>query len=131
MITSLYAGLLAILFFRMSTDVIRQRVKHKVSLGYGPNNEIEGVVSAHNNFASYTVLTLFLLYLLEQSQVVPGAVIHVLAAVFTLGRVLHYKALSAEEMKFKLRRAGMMMTFFPLVFLGAANIYAFARSLIS
>lgn len=125
MITSLYAGILAILFFKLSFDTINARRRHQISVGHGPNNEILEVVSAHANFSAYTVLLLFLVFLAEQSQVVPVIAIHILAGAFTLGRVLHYIAFTRDKMNFKFRILGMQLTLFPLVILGLLNVYIY------
>lgn len=129
MITSFYAGLLAILFFKISIDTIMARRKNKISLGSGPNNEIEGIVSAHANFTSYAIYLLVLTYLIEQSAVFPSYLLHIIAAAFTIGRVLHYLAVSGKKMNFKFRVAGMQLTLWPLLALGIMNIYAFIRSM--
>lgn len=125
MITSLYAGILGILYFKISFDTIKARRKHQVSLGHGNNNEITSIASAHHNFASYTVLLLLMTFLLEQSQAVPSLVIHLVAIGFTIGRILHYLALSGSKMNFKFRVIGMQLTLFPLMVLSILNIYSF------
>ena len=89
MVTSLYAGLLGLLFFKLSLDTIAQRRKHQISIGMGPNNEIAEIVSAHANFVAYAVFLLLLCYLLEQAHTVSIYVLHLLAAAFTIGRLLH------------------------------------------
>lgn len=125
MITMLYAGILALIYFKLSLEVIKARRVHQVSLGYGPNNEIAQIVSAHGNFAAYIPLLLILAFLLEQSGAMPGYVIHILAGVFTLGRVLHFLAFAGDKMKFPFRILGMHMTLWPLVFLALLNIAVF------
>ena len=129
MITCLYAGILAVLYFKLSLDVIRARKSHRISLGDGPNHEIAAVVSAHHNFASYSFFLLLLLALLEFSRLIPLMGLHVLAAAFTLGRVLHYIAFSSSKMNFKLRVIGMHLTLWPLLLLGLLNLYVYFVSM--
>lgn len=129
MITSLYAGILAVLYMLLSIETIRARRKHRISLGYGPNNEIASIVSAHSNFSSYVFILLFLTFLVETSGQFPSWAIHMIASIFTLGRLLHYAAFRSEQMNFKWRVLGMHLTLWPLVGLGVLNIYCFIASL--
>ncbi|MEM7645538.1 MAG: MAPEG family protein [Pseudomonadota bacterium] len=130
MITSLYAGVLALIYFRLSIETIVARRSKKISLGLGNNQEIAAIVSAHGNFASYAVFLLFLLFLVEKSQRFPNWLIHGVALVFVTGRILHFMAFRSEKMNFKKRVLGMQMTLMPLIFLGILNIVAFFLPLI-
>jgi len=127
MITSLYASLLALLYFKISFDTVRARRRFKISLGTGENDEILKYVSAHSNFAAYVPILLILTFLLESSQQLPSILIYIIASVFTLGRVLHYLGMTANKMNFKLRVPGMAMTFIPLNLLAVLNLFAFVK----
>ncbi len=122
MVTSLYLGILGLLYFWISIETIMARGKNKVSLGAGENNEIIHLVSAHGNFSSYVPFFLLALYLLEQ-QTVSAYAIHALAAVFVCGRVLHFLTMRNKEKTFKYRKAGMMLTLWPLIIVSVWNIY--------
>jgi uncharacterized protein len=122
MVTSLYLGVLGLLYFWISLETIMARGKNKVSLGAGENNEIIHLVSAHGNFSSYVPFFLLALYLLEQ-QTVSAYAIHALAVVFVIGRVLHFLTMRNKEKTFKYRRAGMMLTLWPLIIVSVWNIY--------
>ena len=124
MVTSLYLGILGLLFFWISIETIMARGKNKVSLGAGENNEIIHLVSAHGNFSSYVPFFLLALYLLEQ-QTVSAYAIHALAVVFVLGRVLHFLTMRNKETTFKYRKAAMMLTLWPLIIVSLWNIYCF------
>ena len=115
MITSIYAGFLGLLFFKMSIDTIKARRKYQISTGFGPKGEIANVVSGHANFTAYAPLFLILLYLLEVSGLMPWWGLHALGAPFLLGRVLHSMAFSTPKMNFNRRVLGMHMTLWPLV----------------
>jgi len=128
-ITSLYAGLLALVLFKLSLDSINARRTHKISVGYGPNNEIAGVVSAHANFVAYVPLLLFLLWMAERSGLYPEYLIHVLGLAFTLGRVLHYLAFTGKKIDFKKRVLGMHLTLWPLLLLAALNVALYVQQL--
>ena len=128
MITTLYLGLLALLYLYISGAVIMKRRKHQISTGFGPNNEIRDIVSAHANFAAYVPIQLLLIYLLEISGHIPLIAIHIIAAIVLLGRILHFIAFNSKEMNFKYRVYGMQMTLFPLLITGLSAIYVFIKS---
>ncbi|MCB0348363.1 MAG: MAPEG family protein, partial [Bdellovibrionales bacterium] len=123
------AGILALLFIKITADTILARRRLQISLGSGPNNEIASLVSAHSNFSSYVIYFLFLTYLVEQSGIAPGYLIHIIAAAFTLGRLSHYVAFSGKRMNFKLRVLGMQLTIVPMVILALTNILIFIKSM--
>ena len=127
-ITGLYAGILGLLFFIMSIDTIRQRRSKKVFMGVGPNREILRTVSAHGNFSSSVPLLLIQLALLEQTQIVAIWQLHAIGMMFSLGRLFHFLAFRFKNLPHaKLRIGGMIMTFFPLVFMSIRNIIIFLR----
>lgn len=124
MVTSLYLGILGLLYFWISIETIMARGKNKVSLGAGQNNEIIHLVSAHSNFSSYTPFFLFSLFMLEQ-QTVSLYAIHALAVVFVIGRFVHFLTMRNQEKTFKHRKTGMMLTLWPLIIVSLWNIYCF------
>ncbi len=121
MVTSLYLGLLGLLYFWISIETIMARGKNKVSLGSGENNEIIHLVSAHSNFSSYTPFFLFSLFMLEH-QTVSLYAIHALGVVFVLGRIIHFLTMRNQEKTFKYRKTGMMLTLWPLIIVSIWNI---------
>lgn len=125
MITYLYAGILSLLSVKLALDCISARKRNSISLGMGTSNEIENVVSAHSNFTSYAMPLLFLTYLIETSQLIPAAIIHLLALSFTIGRFLHYFAFRNGKMNFKFRVMSMKLTLYPLMVLAIINIGLF------
>ncbi len=127
MVTSLFAALLALIYFKISFDTIKARSKNKVSLGTGPEELIAPYVSAHSNFSSYVPILLILTYFVENSELIQDLFIYLIASAYTLGRILHYKAMTSNQMNFKLRRIGMMMTLFPLNILALTNIFIFIK----
>ncbi len=95
MITSLYSGILGLLFFKISIDTIQARGKEKVSLGVGEKNQIMHIVQ------------------------------HISALAFTFGRMLHYLSMKNKEVTFKKRKLGMQLTLFPLIAFSCINIGIF------
>jgi uncharacterized membrane protein YecN with MAPEG domain len=125
MITTFYSGILGILFFMISIETIKNRRKHKISLGFGPNDEIAGIVSAHSNFSSYACYFLFLLFLAENSQVIPIVILHILGLTFTVGRFIHFYAFKSKHMKFKFRVLSMHFTLWTMLAIAIINIFVF------
>ena len=126
MITSFYVGILGLLFIAITMDTIRARQKNQISLGYGENNEIIAIVSAHSNFVAYFFVVMLMLYLCEVSGVYSNIIIHIFGAAFTIGRYLHYKAFRGK-MNFKLRKLGMYLTLWPILLLSVMNIFIFLK----
>lgn len=124
MITSLYAGLLALIYFRISLDAINARRKHQISLGPGKENEIEQIVSAHSNYSAYTPILIILLFGAEFQPELPRELIHIFGVLITAGRTLHYLAFK-NKMNFLYRKWGMYLTLWPILILGLLNIILF------
>lgn len=129
MITTFYAGILGLLFFVISLETIKARGKEKVSLGAGEHNQLIHLVSAHNNFASYTPLFLILLYFVEQASY-SNYLIHLTAFTFLIGRVLHFLTMLNKEKTFSKRKLSMQLTLWPLIFLSLFNCYIYLMSII-
>ncbi len=127
MITSLYASLLVFLYFKLTMSVVKARHKYEISLGVGKNDEIIGIVSAHNNFSQYVSIFLILLFLVEYSSIFHSLIIHLLGICFFLGRYLHFIALDGE-MNFKKRKLGMQLTIWSLLILMSLNLFSFLNS---
>ncbi|MBY0316067.1 MAG: MAPEG family protein [Bdellovibrionales bacterium] len=124
MMTSLYIGLLGLLYFKISLDTIIARGREKVSLGPGANNEVLHLVSAHGNFSSYAPLFLLMFFLLEQ-QNTNSVLLHVIGVTFSVGRVLHYLTMKDKERTVKKRKLAMQLTLWPMNALAIINIYAY------
>lgn len=129
MVTFLYTGLLGLFYIYISIVVIKGRWKYKVSLGAGQSNEIIHLVSAHSNFSSYTPFFIISIYLLEIAKLNTW-VIHLISAAFVAGRILHFLAMKNHMKTFKFRKAGMMLTFWPMIIASSLLIYFYARNLL-
>jgi uncharacterized membrane protein YecN with MAPEG domain len=116
MATLLYTGCLGLLYLWMTFVVIRERKKHQIAYGHGPNQEIAGLVSAHSNFAAYVPLVLLMLFFLEERGIISNVGAHFIGASLLLGRILHFLGLSQKLGKSHLnfRVAGMMCTILAL-----------------
>ena len=110
LITSLYAGLLALLFFALSAHTIRQRRALQVALGDQGQPLLKRAVRAHANFAEYVPLILLMIMMLEFHQM-PAWVLHGLGLTLLIGRGLHAWGITRPEEDYRWRVTGMSMTF--------------------
>src|SRR5690349_15514260 len=67
-VTPIYAGILAILFFILSMRVIVGRGKNGPSLGDGGDVRMQRRIRGHGNFAEYVPLILVMMAMLELSH---------------------------------------------------------------
>jgi uncharacterized protein len=107
---SVYAALLALMFFGLSIRTILARGKFQVAVGDAGHPGMLRVMRVHANFAEYVPLCLFLIYLVE----IQGSatwLIHALGAALLLGRALHAYGVSQSKEKLIFRQAGMVSTF--------------------
>jgi uncharacterized protein len=111
-VTPLYAGLLAILFFVLSIRVVALR--SRVSLGDGGDPVVLRRMRGHANFAEYVPLILLMMALLE-FQLVSPLQLHAMGAVLLLARLLHGIALSFTQKWPFGRTVGAALTFLVLI----------------
>ncbi len=124
MITSLYLGLLGLLYIFMTFETIKARWDNKISLGAGPQNEIAHFTSAHNNFSNYAPLFLLGLFVLEAQSIHP-LFLHIASLIFVMGRIFHYLAMRGKKMNFRRRKIGMILTIASLISLFSCNLLCF------
>ena len=118
---ALYTGINILFLFLLSIRVVGGRMRTKVSLGSGGDPDLELRIRAHGNAAEYipaSMLAMVVLALLA----VPVWAIHVLRAVFTLGRLLHALGLSASVLW--ARQFGMVLSWLGMLGIGAFVVYA-------
>ena len=95
-VTPIYAGILAILFFILSMRVIAGRGKNGPSLGDGGDVRMQRRIRGHGNFAEYVPLILVMMAMLELSHY-STYLLHGLGIALVVGRLLHAYALSFTE----------------------------------
>ncbi len=110
-ITSLYGGLLALLFVAVSARVIRFRQSNRVAVGDDGNSDLQYRIRVQANAAEYIPLGLILLALTEL-QGAPAIATHVLGLTLLIGRCLHAYSMSKQPQILKLRTLGMALTLF-------------------
>jgi uncharacterized membrane protein YecN with MAPEG domain len=120
-VTPLYAGILALLFFVLSMRVVKLR-GHGASLGDGGNPALLRRIRAHGNFAEYVPFILLMMGMLELSHV-SVYLLHALGATLVVARLLHGYALSFTEKFFFGRFWGTALTFGLLIVCGGLCLY--------
>lgn len=131
MISLLFSGILGLILLFISRATIKARRKYKTSIGYGDKKDpLANFVSAHANFCAYAPFFLILLFLLENTNNFPNSFLILVASCFTVGRIIHFFALSKMELKtppnFTYRVTGMVLT---LVSISIFSIAAILNSL--
>lgn len=116
-VTSLYAGLLALLLVTLSVKTILMRRKTGTSVGDNGNADMLKAIRVQGNFAEYTPFALILLALSEL-QGAPGWAVHVLGLMLLAGRLLHVWGFGSTPQIIPARQAGMVLTFLMIITAG-------------
>jgi len=117
-VTSLYAGLLALLYIVLSMRVVARRRDGKINLGDGGDAEMQRRIRGHGNFAEYVPFALLLIALNEIGGVTSFWVLHALGLTLFIARLLHGYALSFSAHFFIGRFLGTILTFLVLIVAG-------------
>lgn len=117
-ITSIYAGLLGLVFLALSMRVIARRRAAGIGLGDGGDPDLQRRIRAQGNCAEYAPLGIVLLALVEGAGA-PAAALHVLGLLLLGGRALHGLGLSLGSWRDWARVGGMALT---LTMLGLASL---------
>jgi len=117
-VTFIYAGVLGILYFLLSANVIRYRRSLKVGIGHDPDpsNPLFRAVRIHSNFGEY-VPYIILLMMMDEMTGRSAEFVHVFGSALVLSRIMHYFALTDSHRGGSLRVIGMASTFMVLLFL--------------
>ena len=123
-ITTILISLLALLFVRLSLQVIRLRRKNQVSLGDGGHEDLRRAIRGQGNCAEYGPIGVLLVLVaeLQSAHVAATIVVGWLAAAFLLGRVLHGYAFAFTAGSMVLRVRGMQLTILTILSLAAFNL---------
>ena len=108
--TPIYAGILGLLLVLLSADVIRHRLRARVSVGDGADKALAKAIRVQANFAEYAPMGLILLALAE-AQGAPLWVVHLLGLMLVAGRFAHAIGYGRTPQIVALRQAGMVLTF--------------------
>jgi len=128
-ITALYASLLAFIYIKLSTNVIKLRRFHKVSLGYKNHKDLEQAIRAQANFIEYVPFGLILLSCLEINKIHP-LIVFILGGLLLVGRFLHAKSFTLPGTDKIKRVQGMKFTFWSIRLMAGMLIFSFLISFI-
>ena len=128
-ITALYASLLAFIYIKLSTNVIKLRRLHKVSLGHKNHHDLEQAIRAQANFIEYVPFGLILLSCLEINKIHP-VIVFLLGGLLLIGRFLHAKSFTMPNIDNTKRVQGMKFTFWSMRLMAAMLIFSLLISLI-
>lgn len=94
MITTLYAGILGIIFAGLTLRVAQGRFKYRVGLGDGGVPDLTQRIRIHGNFAEHVPFALLLLFMVDYAQFSP-VIVHVLGILLVVARILHIVGISS------------------------------------
>ncbi|RTE87626.1 MULTISPECIES: MAPEG family protein [Gammaproteobacteria] len=109
-VTSLYAGLLALLLIVLSVRIIRERWIHRVGIGTGEAKSLEIAVRVHGNFVEFVPFCLILLALMELAGASPQ-LLHGLGGLLFVARISHAIGLTKSAGTSIYRTIGVAGTF--------------------
>ncbi|WP_417658568.1 MAPEG family protein [Pseudidiomarina sp.] len=123
-ISMLYAGLLTLLYFVLSVNIIRLRWRDRVGLGTGDSHDLKVAVRIHGNFAEYVPLSLLLLVVMELQGASVG-LLYGLGATLFVARICHALGLTMSVGPSWARTVGVLGTFSVLLLQAGYLIGAF------
>ncbi|MDX1484099.1 MAG: MAPEG family protein [Alphaproteobacteria bacterium] len=122
-LTATYGAVLALILVGLSVNVIRLRVRHRVSLGDGGVDPLRRAIRGQGNFSEYVPLTLILMLTLELLGQ-PAWLIHAAGGALLVGRIVHGVCFACFDRAMGLRRAGMALTFAAILIAALGNLAA-------
>lgn len=121
-ITTMLAGVLALILVWLTWATIGQRVKSETEIGDGGNLQLQRAIRCHGNFIEYAPLALILIGLLE-FQNAPDFLVMGLAGAFVIARLLHPIGMKMDKAPNAPRVIGTMGTLAVLVVAGGYSLY--------
>ena len=122
LITAFFSSILALIFYKLSINVIRLRRKYKVSLGSSKKHkDLEQAIRAHGNLSEFLPIGLILLACLEVNHL-PKIVVFMCGLFFLIGRYLHATSFLKEEINSSNRVLGMKITHWSIILMAILNI---------
>ena len=122
LIAAFFSSILALIFYKLSINVIRLRRKYKVSLGSPKKHkDLEQAIRAHGNLSEFLPIGLILLACLEVNHL-PKIVVFMCGLFFLIGRYLHATSFLKEEINSSNRVLGMKITHWSIILMAILNI---------
>jgi uncharacterized protein len=126
-VSPLYVGLGAVIFFALSALVIRQRTIHKTWFGDGGHADLQRTIRVQANFAEYTPLALLVIVVVEAAGY-HAWIVHTLGIALVVGRLFHAWGLTRSAAASAGRFVGTNLTFLVLFVGGALLVWCFVRN---
>jgi len=121
-ITGFFSSILALIFYKLSINVIKLRRKYKISLGSSKKHrDLEQAIRAHGNMSEFLPIGLILLACLEVNHI-PKIIVFICGLFFFVGRYLHATSFLKEEINSSHRVLGMKITLWSIVLMAILNI---------
>ena len=120
-VTGIVASILALLYVKLTFNVIGQRRQHKVGLGDGGHESLNRAIRAHGNLAEFAPIGLILIACFEYNHA-PYFLTVPLAILFLAGRILHPMGMKDGNISWSPRVKGMKLTLISLIGLSICNI---------
>lgn len=121
-ITSLYAGLCALLIVALAFRIVRFRRSEKVGLGSGGKHHAQVLIRAHANAIEYVPIALLLLLMAELNGLA-ATWLHLLGGAFVLARLAHAYGLTAGKGGYHPGRfIGTALSWVVIILLAGINI---------
>ena len=117
-ITSLFAGLLALLLLVLTFRIIALRWQEKVGIGVGESKPLEVAVRVHGNFTEFVPLGLILLALMELAGA-SAVFLYACGGVLFVARISHAFGLTRSIGTSSFRAFGVLGTVAVLLFQAA------------
>lgn len=114
MVTTLYAGILGLLYIALSFYVIKARFKYGVDLGDDGNKDMMKRIRIHANFIEYVPFALLLIFLAELEGL-SELMIHILGGGLVVARIMHATGIARVTGISIGRSGGMIITFLVIV----------------
>jgi hypothetical protein len=122
LITAFFSSILALIFYKLSINVIRLRRKYKVSLGSSKKHkDLDQAIRAHGHLSEFLPIGLILLACLEVNHL-PKIVVFMCGLFFLIGRYLHASSFLKEEIDSSNRVLGMKITHWSIILMAILNI---------
>ena len=121
-ITAFFSSILALIFYKLSINVIRLRRKYKVSLGSSKKHkDLEQAIRAHGNLSEFLPIGLILLACLEVNHL-PKIVVFFVWSIFSHWEISSCNLFLKDEINASHRVLGMKITFWSIIVMAILNI---------
>jgi hypothetical protein len=121
-ITLLTASILALLLIFLSYKCVECRLRQRIALGDGGNDEMKRLARIQGNFTEYVPIALILLAMVEANNASP-ILTYGMGTFLILGRVLHAWGLSIRAEASVGRFLGTLLTWMVIIAGSATGFY--------